>query len=165
MDFRPVLNGGITIGICRRSTNLQKNYDQATRSFHTTWSEINVACKACHGPGSQHVAWAKDKNVGPTSVGLGGLKPALQDSETNGLAFLSGTAERKRPTCHRQGDGGCRTRTAPNPGIPAGPGRIIHRPHPRGAGRGRGGPETRTGCPLPSTYCGPYGRRRPGPDE
>lgn len=41
------------------STDLQKNYDLATDSYRTTWSEINVACEACHGPGSAHVDWAR----------------------------------------------------------------------------------------------------------
>ena len=41
------------------STELKKNYDQASDSFNTTWSEINVSCEACHGPGSQHIAWAR----------------------------------------------------------------------------------------------------------
>ncbi len=70
------------------STNLQKNYDPATHTYKTTWSEINVACEACHGPGSRHVAWADTKKVGPTSVGHSGLKPALPNADTKGLAFL-----------------------------------------------------------------------------
>ncbi len=37
------------------STNLQKNYDPATNTYHTTYSEIDVSCEACHGPGSLHV--------------------------------------------------------------------------------------------------------------
>jgi len=39
------------------STHLQKNYDADTRQFDTLWSEINVSCEACHGPGSNHQKW------------------------------------------------------------------------------------------------------------
>jgi tetratricopeptide (TPR) repeat protein len=48
-------------GMCAEchSTNLIKNYDPATKTFATTWSEINVSCEACHGPSSRHVAWAE----------------------------------------------------------------------------------------------------------
>src|SRR5262245_27305648 len=41
------------------STALKKNYDSAAGTYKTTWSEINVACEACHGPGEAHVAWAR----------------------------------------------------------------------------------------------------------
>jgi Flp pilus assembly protein TadD len=41
------------------STHLQKNYDASSRTYHSTWSEIDVSCEACHGPSSSHVAWAK----------------------------------------------------------------------------------------------------------
>lgn len=41
------------------STNLRKGYDLTTDSFRTTWSEIDVACEACHGPGVRHVAQAR----------------------------------------------------------------------------------------------------------
>jgi tetratricopeptide (TPR) repeat protein len=48
-------------GMCAEchSTNLQKGYDAGTKTFATTWSEIDVSCEACHGPGSRHVEWAE----------------------------------------------------------------------------------------------------------
>ena len=41
------------------STNLEKNYDVTSNEYRTTWSDINVSCEACHGPGSTHVQWAQ----------------------------------------------------------------------------------------------------------
>lgn len=41
------------------STNLRKNYDPATNSFATTFSEISVGCEACHGPASGHIEWSR----------------------------------------------------------------------------------------------------------
>jgi Tfp pilus assembly protein PilF len=41
------------------STNLQKNFDLKTKSYNTTWIDINVNCEACHGPGSAHIEWAR----------------------------------------------------------------------------------------------------------
>jgi Flp pilus assembly protein TadD len=41
------------------STNLRKGYRAAEDRFFTTFSEPNVACEACHGPGSRHAEWAR----------------------------------------------------------------------------------------------------------
>ena len=41
------------------SSDLRKNYDLATNAYATAWSDVNVSCEACHGPGSRHVAWAE----------------------------------------------------------------------------------------------------------
>lgn len=48
-------------GMCAEchSTNLVKGYNAETDSYQTTWSEIDVSCEACHGPGSKHVEWAE----------------------------------------------------------------------------------------------------------
>jgi Flp pilus assembly protein TadD len=41
------------------STNVIKGYRWPEDRFVTTYSEIDVSCEACHGPGSRHVTWAK----------------------------------------------------------------------------------------------------------
>ncbi|MEX1327491.1 MAG: tetratricopeptide repeat protein [Desulfobacterales bacterium] len=48
-------------GMCAEchSTNLKKNYDPQRDAYQTSWSEIDVSCEACHGPGSRHVQWAE----------------------------------------------------------------------------------------------------------
>jgi tetratricopeptide (TPR) repeat protein len=48
-------------GMCAEchSTNLEKGYDPDSKTFDTSWSEIDVSCEACHGPGLRHVEWAR----------------------------------------------------------------------------------------------------------
>ena len=65
IDFRdplhwtgPYQNWNFMCSDCH-STNVRHNYDRNAGQFDTQWSEINVACEACHGPGSAHVAWAE----------------------------------------------------------------------------------------------------------
>src|SRR5690606_41041276 len=38
------------------STNGRRGFDLPTPSYATTYSEVDVSCEACHGPGEQHVA-------------------------------------------------------------------------------------------------------------
>jgi tetratricopeptide (TPR) repeat protein len=43
------------------STGVRKNYDAANDRYATTFAEVSVGCEACHGQGSRHVGWARDK--------------------------------------------------------------------------------------------------------
>ncbi len=74
-------------GMCAEchSTNLQKNYDFEKGTFNTTWTDIDVSCEACHGPGSLHLDWAKlpemsrpmDNNTGLV-VQTSNIEPKVQ---------------------------------------------------------------------------------------
>ncbi|CAD74693.1 MAG TPA: hypothetical protein DDX19_06975 [Rhodopirellula baltica] len=45
------------------STNLKTNHDVETLTYHTTFSEIDVSCEACHGPASLHIEMARGNSL------------------------------------------------------------------------------------------------------
>jgi Flp pilus assembly protein TadD len=45
------------------STGVRKNYDAKTDTYATKFAEISVGCEACHGQGSRHVSWARNKQA------------------------------------------------------------------------------------------------------
>jgi predicted CXXCH cytochrome family protein len=67
------------------STNLHKNYDLRARSYATTYSEIDVGCEACHGPGSDHLLWASRGKGWENLARTGGLP--VQYHERSGAAW------------------------------------------------------------------------------
>src|SRR5712692_8374640 len=73
-DLRQIWN--VTCVNCH-ATNLAKNFDAATRTFQTTWTEMGIGCEACHGPGQAHVALMAEWDQNPAA------KPAYDNSARN----------------------------------------------------------------------------------
>ncbi len=61
------------------STRLEKNYSSASDSYQTRWAEINVACEACHGPASDHLAWTSNTGRDPSGAEHAGFTFSLAD--------------------------------------------------------------------------------------
>lgn len=57
---KPSQNWNFMCAECH-STDLKKNYDPQTQTYNTTWKQIDVGCQACHGPASEHLAWAQKR--------------------------------------------------------------------------------------------------------
>jgi len=91
------------------STNLRKGYDEGTRTFKTTWTDLDVGCEACHGPASNHVAWAKKEGDSRRFEGDKGLAVALD--ERRGVSWLpnaqTGNAVRSQPRATSREIGTC----------------------------------------------------------
>lgn len=97
---RPAQNWNFMCADCH-STGLRKNYDPATDRFHTRWAEIDVACEACHGPGSRHLAWAQAKQAGKPWNEDGNKGLTVRLDERRDVAWTvdpaTGNAARSKP--------------------------------------------------------------------
>jgi Flp pilus assembly protein TadD len=81
------------------STGVRKNYDAASGRYGTAWAEVNVACEACHGPGSRHVEWARRRGSWwtPDRDPQRGLVVTLRDRGQWRLDPATGNARRSAP--------------------------------------------------------------------
>ena len=74
------------------SSDFEKGFDLATKSYHSTSTEINVGCASCHGDSDKHLAWAKGdesiENKGYEKY-IGTKTPLFQKQEDGSMAPIT----------------------------------------------------------------------------
>ena len=74
----------------------KKNYDFGADSYATSWTDLNVACEACHGPGSRHVAWAEAR----AAAGSRSSEAEPNQPETSKMGFTTRLEPASRELWH-----------------------------------------------------------------
>lgn len=95
------------------STDYRKNYDPESDTFASTWTDMNVACEACHGPGSTHVSRAREERLNeghgfPLSFAQPGRERVLHEGATTMSIVGGGNGAMQVEACGR-----CHARRAP----------------------------------------------------
>jgi predicted CXXCH cytochrome family protein len=75
------------------STDLRKAYSAEADAYATRYAAINVGCEACHGPASNHVAWARER---PAVDGTKGLTVLLDERRAVSWAIDPATGNARR---------------------------------------------------------------------
>lgn len=116
------------------STDFQKHYDPASKTFNSAFAEMNVACEACHGPASRHLDWARNGAHAGNDKGL-----VVDFSERKTVAWpMDAATGMARPTAVPAGPTEARTEL-----------QVCARCH---AHRSQEWPEFRAGQPLADTH-------------
>jgi predicted CXXCH cytochrome family protein len=80
------------------TTNMSLNHKVETSEYKSQWSEANVSCQACHGPGEKHLQWTQQ-----TATNADKNKTNKKTIENKGLVvnYADMSSKKQVETCAR----------------------------------------------------------------
>ncbi|GGF86568.1 hypothetical protein GCM10011338_43710 [Alteromonas lipolytica] len=94
------------------TTDFNKHYDSQTNQFQSTWSDINVACESCHGPGKAHTEHIRNHTFSPAHTGLQELGKQLTFHLVDGDPIARAAETMQQPSLALETCGACHSRRA-----------------------------------------------------
>ena len=94
------------------TTDFEKQFNSETNQYHSTWTDVNVACESCHGPGQLHIQSIKDKTYSAANTGLQGLGEKLAFHFSDGDPIARPQQTPQKPSMALDTCGSCHSRRA-----------------------------------------------------